>query len=431
MKTDMDPFPTYDLIIMAIFRWKGPYSSTSIALSKAFSKSNRVFYINHPYTWRDYYGLLKAPEYRQLRNQLKKGQPIYEKEATLSENFTSVIPPLMLPINFLPKGRLYNSLASRNNKKVTNTIRKTIVDHNIQQYIFINCFDPFYVPVLPADLRPALNIYYCVDDISQSEYLADHGTYLEREAIRRADLTLTTSSELYRMQSAFAKKIALLPNAADVNHFRQAAERDLPQPNELADLPPGPIIGFVGNLDEQRIDYSLLKKTALAHPDKQWVLIGPLNNSTYKTIGLDRLPNVHFTGKVDMALLPQYLRYFDCAIIPFACNALTASIYPLKINEYLAAGKAVVSTAFSADIKQFKDHIFLAKSEEEFIAAIDQAIVANGEADIRNRLAEATKNSWDARVAAFWQLIKGELNTGSPPAPVHPSFRNHPRPQTK
>jgi hypothetical protein len=252
--------------MMAIFRWNGPYSSTSISLAKTFSNTNRVFYINHPYTYRDYYGLLKAAEHQQTREALRSGQIIYEKDELLSNNFTSVTPPLTWPINFLPKGSLYNTFAKINNNKVLSTIRQTIADHNIQQYIFINCFDPFFVPALPESLRPALNIYLCVDDISQSEYLSSHGIYLENEAIQQADITLTTSTELYRLKSPYTKNIHLLHNAADIVGFQQALTEKYPRPEELADIDQ-PIIGYIGNLDEQRVNYDLLKKTALAHPD--------------------------------------------------------------------------------------------------------------------------------------------------------------------
>lgn len=393
---------------MAIFRWDGPYSSTSISLAKAFSKTNRVFYINHPYTYRDYYSLLKSEEHTKRRASLKQGKPIYEKDEQLSDNFTAVTPPLTLPINFFPKGSIYNTFAKCNNKKVVDTIRQTIADHDIQQYIFINCFDPFFVPTLPKELQPALNIYQCVDDISQSEYLANHGVYLENEAIEKADLTLTTSTELFRLKSAYTKNIHLLHNAADIKGFQKSLTENYPRPKELEDIET-PIIGYIGNLDEIRINYGLIKKTAEAHTDKTLVLIGPINNTQYKTIGLDQLPNVRFLGKKNMDELSPYLKYFDCAIIPFAYNQLTRSIYPLKINEYLAAGKAVVSTAFSEDIKSFSDSIFLAETEEAFVSAIGDAVQSNNEKNIKQRTAVAATNTWEARVEEFWEIVEGVL----------------------
>ncbi len=390
--------------MMAIFRWDGPYSSTSISLAKEFSKNNRIFYINHPYSWKDYRNLPNDSRLDERKANLKKGKVSYENDPKLSDNFVSVTAPLTVPINFLPKGMMYRHLAKRNNKVVEETIRQVIKDYQIKDYVFVNCFDPFYVPVLPPDLQPALNIYQCVDDISQSDYIAKHGVYLENQAIAKADMTLTTSSELYRLKSEIAKEIHIVNNAADITGFQRALKIDYERPEEIKNIN-GKIIGYIGNLDEIRVDYPLLKKVAESYPEKTLVLIGPINNTIYKEIGLDQLSNVLFLGKKNIDDLPAYLKYFDCAVIPFACNQLTRSIYPLKINEYLAAGKAVVSTAFSKDIRGFSDSIFLSENHEEFVANIEKAVHSNTEQAIEERVAVAGQNTWANRVERFWEIV--------------------------
>lgn len=400
----MQDFKKYDVIMMAIFRWDGPYSSTSISLAKEFAKSNRIFYINHPYSWKDYLNLPKDPTLNDRKAALKKGEVRYEKDDKLPNNFTSVVAPLTIPINNIPKGGLYNRFAAHNNKKVVETIRQVIKDFEIKDYIFINCFDPFYVPVLPEDMKPAINIYQCVDDISQSDYIAKHGVYLENKAIKQADLTLTTSSELYRIKSQYTNSIHILNNAADISGFQRALNIDYQRPEEFKDIS-GKIIGYIGNLDEIRVNYPLLKKVAEAYPADTLILIGPINNTIYKEIGLDKMPNVRFLGKRNIDDLPAYLKYFDCAIIPFAYNQLTRSIYPLKINEYLAAGKAVVSTAFSEDIKSFKESIFLSENEDDFVKNIGKAVVSNTEKSIAERVKVAATNTWENRVKKFWEIL--------------------------
>jgi hypothetical protein len=96
----------------------------------------------------------------------------------------------------------------------------------------------------------------------------------------------------------------------------------------------------------------------------------------------------------------------DCVLIPFLCNTLTASIYPLKINEYLAAGKAVVSTAFSDDIQGFSEYIYLAQDHTAFIGQIERALQENDPAMVQNRSALAETNSWAARIQQLWQEIE-------------------------
>ena len=102
-----------------------------------------------------------------------------------------------------------------------------------------------------------------------------------------------------------------------------------------------PIIGFIGNLDDRRIDFPLIKKIAERNPDKHVVLVGPVNSPKLAALGIDQLPNVTLGGSQPITELPSWLQNFSCAIIPFEKNRLTRSIYPLKINEYLAAGQSL------------------------------------------------------------------------------------------
>jgi glycosyltransferase involved in cell wall biosynthesis len=103
----------------------------------------------------------------------------------------------------------------------------------------------------------------------------------------------------------------------------------------------------------------------------------------------------------------------DAVMIPFKCNTLTKSIYPLKINEYLAAGRAVVSTRFSEDIQDFEDVIRLASDDEEFIQKIGEAVAGSTEEEIEKRMAVADNNTWEKRVQQFWDLVAERTNKDS------------------
>jgi glycosyltransferase involved in cell wall biosynthesis len=120
------------------------------------------------------------------------------------------------------------------------------------------------------------------------------------------------------------------------------------------------------------------------------------------------MPNVIFAGPRKITELPNYLQYFDCVLIPFRKNTLTRSIYPLKINEYLAAGKPVIATHFSEDIYTFRDVAYVVDSHEEFLSTIDKAIAENDETKKQARMKVAGENTWEARVARFWDIIEQE-----------------------
>jgi glycosyltransferase involved in cell wall biosynthesis len=195
----------------------------------------------------------------------------------------------------------------------------------------------------------------------------------------------------------------LLPNAANVNLFRQAMKESLPVPPEIAALNGKKVICYTGNIC-QRLDYELLKKVALFHGDKILLMVGPMARKDYETSGLSKLPNVVFTGPKKIHELPAYLQHSHCCIIPFLCNQLTKSIYPLKINEYLSAGKPVVTTNFSEDILSFQDVADVSKNHTEFVNLIEKAIGEDSDSAKIERMLFSSSNNWEARAHHFIDL---------------------------
>ncbi len=315
-----------------------------------------------------------------------------------------VTPPPTLPINWLPPGKVYRFFQQINNGIVLGAIRKAARKNGFERFLYINCYDPFFAGYLPPETGAFCSIYHCIDDISQDPYTAHHGLALENEACRQADITLVTSRNLGRLKKPFAKRLEYYFNAADIAVFSTALSEKYPPPAVLEGRS-GQVIGFVGNLDALRIDYPLLKKIALQFPEKTLLLVGPLNSSEPEQTGLMRLPNVIFAGPRKLEELPPLVQYMDVVLIPFLCNTLTYSIYPLKINEYLAAGKPVVSTSFSEDIRSFADHCYLAEDHDSFLQQIEKALSENTPALTEQRAAAAAANSWQARIEQLWKLI--------------------------
>lgn len=396
----------YDIVCLTLSRWDSPISSPSLSLSKEFAKTNRVFYIDHPYSWKDYLKQKNTPAVQQRKQALLEGKNIYTNPESLPANLTVVTPRLTLPINFLPPGQLYKWLSRVNDRIIIKTIRSITKDFAVKDFVFVNFFDPYFARKLPADIKPFRTIYQCMDDISQVPYSARHGLRLEEELIGNFDYTLCTSQELKRLKSPFSPNVHFHPNAADISMFKKAITEDMPPPPELAKTRQK-VIGFTGSI-EYRSDFELLKKIALAHPDKLLCLVGPICTSEHHEIGLDKLPNVIFTGARKITELPNYLQYFDCVIIPYRKTVLTKSIYPLKINEYLAAGKPVIATHFSEDIYSFRDVAYVTDTHEEFVRAIDTAISENNNERQQQRVKVAEENTWGERVKQFWEIVLNE-----------------------
>lgn len=398
----------YDIILYTLFPTDNIYSSVSLSMAKEFAKNNRVFYVNKPYSVKDFVGNLNNKKVRERAPKLLTNQIQYETLEKIPQNFVAATPTLSLPINWLPVGKTYNYLHNYNRSIVLKTVRKFIEDYQIKKYIYLNCYNPYGAAVLPKSYGAALNVYQSIDDISQNDYTVKHGLSLENEAIRQADVTLVTSKELWNLKSKISKNTYILNNAVDNSVFKRTVTETFPKPTELVDRT-GKVVGFIGNLDELRVNYPLIKKAALAHPDKTFLFVGPLNNTEYLTLDLPSIPNIIFAGGKNLYELPQYLQAMDCCLIPFLCNTLTKSIYPLKINEYLTGGKPVVATNFSEDIQSFKDQIYLADSEEAFVQLIDEALTPQSEQAIKDRIALAESNTWAARINQFWKIMDNYL----------------------
>ncbi len=397
----------FDIIEFALPRWEGTYSSTSFSLAKELSKSNRVFYIDNPYTFKDYIKLRKSPSFKKKYSALFYGTNNYFKINQSYPDLTGVVTRLTIPVNFLKKGLIYSTLSKINDRIIFSSMRKLIKDYNIKRFIYLNSFNPFYCINFPKDINPDIKIYQTVDEIRGEPYIARHGVYLEEEIIKKYDFTLATSKELTRLKSLISKHVYYLPNAADISIFKKALEPDVPKPIEIKDVDKK-IIGYTGNIG-LRLDYNLLKQIAITHKDKILLLVGPKDKLHFIDNGLDKLPNVIFTGSKNVNELPAYLKYIDCAIIPFEKTELTKSIYPLKINEYLAAGKPVVMTDFS-DLSEFSSVTYIAKTNEEFVNNINIAIENNASDKILARVKTAEENTWECRVNQFWRITEEYLN---------------------
>lgn len=399
----------FDVIFLALARWDAPYSSTALSLAKALSHERRVFYIDNPVTLSEFVRRRDSPSIVARRERVRNGNACFIPDESLP-NFIVVTPQLSLPINWLPAGFMYNYFSGVNDNRISEAINAVIRTYGIKRFIFVNSFNPLYGKKLSLEAEPLLTVYQSVDDIRQAPYLEKHGPRLEKMQVANADFTLVTSSYLRKNLSLYSPRVYHLPNAANSALFSRAMTETFARPDVFNSIPgASKIITYIGNIC-QRLDYALVEKIAKAHPDKFVVLVGPQaarRNSSVTYAGetnLQRLPNVVLTGPRRQEELPAILQHSHCCIIPFLCNDLTKSIYPLKINEYLSAGKPVVSTAFSDDIQSFRPVVTIAENHQQFVNALDKVMMEDTKTRQAERLVYAAGNTWEARAHTFIEL---------------------------
>jgi UDP-galactopyranose mutase len=268
----------------------------------------------------------------------------------------------------------------------------------------------FYTPMaLPlADAcpgEPRAIVYDCMDELSA--FLNAPPALLEREAqlLERASLVFTGGPSLYRAKKNRHPRVYCFPSSVDANHFTPVAGR--PEPTDQSPLA-HPRLGFFGVIDE-RLDIPLLAFLADAHPGWQIVMIGPVVKVDPAI--LPRRSNIHYLGQRAYRELPAYLQGWDVCLLPFARNPATKYISPTKTLEYMAAGKAIVSTPITDVAEPYGDMVFLGETPKEFAAACERALLLTEarQTQLRSRMREVlSRTSWDSTAARMRQLI-GEV----------------------
>lgn len=389
----------HTIFILGITKFDADIESTSFTTAKYLAQKNDVYYIDYPYTYKDYITSWQTEQHQKRRRSF-----FSIKNSLLNteiERLKILVLPPILPINFLREGRFYRSLLSFNQDQIVNRIKSIIKSKKITKYIFINSFN-FHYPDIAIRLKPCLSVYHCVDPLV-IDYDRRHGIISEDVIVRMSDLVVCTSKQLYIEKALKNKNSYFIPNAADLKHCSRALEKKLNIHSKIANIH-SPIVGYFGNI-ERRIDFHILNLIVRRNPEVNFVFAGPVT-SGYVPPTFTELKNVHFIGKISYKDLPSVLKGFDVAIIPFKKDEVSATIFPLKLFEYLGAGKPVVSTNFNDDLKDYTDDtVIYCRDIEEFNDGILYAMTLNSQDDINRRLRTASINTWDKRLLEFSKLI--------------------------
>jgi polysaccharide pyruvyl transferase CsaB len=253
--------------------------------------------------------------------------------------------------------------------------------------------------------RPVRTVYDWIDDLS---VFPQERALLEKNHARglvEATLVASVARRLHEQAHAARKDALYLPNGVEYERF--AAPAAPPRDDELlAFLTPGaPVAGYYGALAEW-FDYALLEAVAASKSDWRFVLIGPQYDKSLPGQPLLERGNVRWIGPRDYVTLPGYLSLFDVATIPFRINAITQATSPLKLYEYFAGARPVVTTPMTEC--QAYPEVRIASTPEDFSLALDEAREQGRDPDFRAHLrALARENSWSARVMAVLRALDG------------------------
>ncbi len=390
-----------NIICLSMTTWEGDYMKAVVHMMGHLAKNNRVLFIDYAFTFKDLLmsimGKSPAP-WKKMIGFRPRTTTIHYQGHKL---YHLTLPPI-LPINWISNPYLYDLI---NQFQIGGLfrfcIKKVLHQLHFTQPVLINAFNPVIGTALQRVFSPSRSIYYCYDEIAAAKWCNKHGKRLEAELIQHTDLTVTTSAALYASKSKESQNTVLIKNGVDFDLFHSAfhVEKNTQRP----------VVGYVGSIDF-RLNYDLIAHLAGSLPHCDFRFVGRIQEvEAYHR--LQQFENVTFLGAQQPDRLPELLSQMDVAIIPFGKNEFTRNIYPLKINEYLAAGLPVVTTHF-ADLSDFKQVVTIADSNEEFVHAINQAMTPDASRQ-KTAVDMAKANDWSARADQFENAIENMYEKAS------------------
>ncbi len=257
-----------------------------------------------------------------------------------------------------------------------------------------------YFDQLPAELK----IFDAVDNWAEHPSLAKFKKRLTdnyKLIDQKAEIIFTVSEELQKLFSA-KEKVHWLPNGVDLKHF----QKDYPIINRDIGEIPHPILGYIGTIQD-RLDTELLAYLAKSNPEKSIVLVGPVWHKEIKE-AMKASANVHFLGRKSYEESPMYIQHFDLGIIPHKVDNFLRSTNPMKIYDYLACGKPVVSTQGTGMV-EFSDHVRITSDWQEFNRAVNESLRDDSDYLKNQRINLVKDHSWLKRTERMLEIIYQKL----------------------
>lgn len=366
-------------------KWGPRWESRNQVLSRLAGYFH-VVWVN-PYGWRDWFSELQ---------QCLAPSPVYPTGAGALRIYQ---PELWLPLLGRPAW-LARFTSQQRLKRASDLLRA----RGCTRFV-LYIWRPEFASTV-EEIQHDLSIYHVDDEYSFS---ATEGgvSVVERRLLESVGQVFIHSPALMDKKGEFNPNTEFVPNGVDYKLYATLK----PEPEDLRNIP-RPRIGYVGTL-KRMLNWPLLLELSASHPQWSFVFVGP--KGPHREIEgmlelMSRRPNVHFLGEKPTDCLGGYPQHFDVCTMPYGVDDYTKYIYPLKMHEYLASGKPVVSAPIRS-VEEFRDVIALAKTSEEWSRALEDALSSEQNAPSRcaQRQRVAREHDWELLVERIARTIARRL----------------------
>lgn len=269
-----------------------------------------------------------------------------------------------------------------------------------------------------ARLRPGRMFFHLLDDNFAFPQVAGDPATLELNRsffgymMKESTVAAAVSKGLAeKYGKIYGRRIALVRNGVDCRHFAPPAEEMAEEKKTPADLAgiPRPLLLYAGSINAW-VDLDLLTALADLRPRYALVLVGhyyPGAADGEKWARLLSRSNVFYLSSRPYGELPAYLQEAAVLLLPRTAAEHSLHSDPLKLYEYLATGKPVVSTALPA-VEEFREYVYVGTAPPEFVRRVDEALAGHSEEKSRRQIEAVAGHSWAERAREILRLVEGE-----------------------
>ncbi|MCI0452022.1 MAG: glycosyltransferase [Candidatus Latescibacteria bacterium] len=358
--------------------WFADNRTSSHQIARLLSRHNRLVYVEAAGQ--------RAPtaSKRDLAKIVSKLKKAWADPVRVADN-VHVYSPLIVPFHRFALARRINRIAL--GASIRRACRKVGFERPILWIIL-----PHYSTIVDTVPHKGV-VYYVVDEYSAMPGVdPDRIRAMEDLVLRKADVVFAISEQLAASKGRVNAHTYFSPHGVETAHFARAHTEALPPPRELEGIA-RPVVGFFG-LIEDWIDFDLLEYLARARPHYSFVMVGRVARDIAR---FAKVPNVLFLGKKSYEEIPSFLRAFDVCHIPFKLNDVILHSSPLKLKEYLAGGKPVVSVAID-EVKKLDGLAYVAGDYPGYLAALDLALAEDSPDRAALRVRAMERESWESKV---------------------------------
>ena len=382
-----------NIIIFGSDKWE--YPGLQQTVMRLLSKNNRILFVN-PLGTRKI--SIKFSEFGIYLNRAIRIFQRYTNHNDEASKNIFICNPWMIPL-------VYNGTIMKLNKSIMHAQFSRLLSRlEFDKYIlwvgtptaasFLDIFDPTLIIYNPVDRYSEFSF---VDSAKIANY--------ERYIASRADAIICTADAIRKDLEPYNSHCFTVTHGVDVNHFHSAFQNNS-VPEDIKNIP-GPIIGFIGGIADW-VNFDLLLDVINRYPNASLVLIGKTYPEVRGLAQLKSQSNVHFLGYKNYKVLPNYLKQCTVCLIPYVINERLVAVDPIKLREYLALGKPVVSVDLP-EVRKLQDVVYIGENKKDFVDKIGKAMTEDNPSLAEERIRVAWRSDWGDKIEEISAIVNDAL----------------------